>query len=143
MAVVDTTLTHLIGEIAIAADRLEQAIDRCIVTCMPSIPPDQQMIVFSRLSFRQRLDIVHELALPRLHGNHNEPFTAWRRRVAKVWSRFTRSSARARYSAETLDELSARRILRQLNIESDAALQWAHTLDQKEQRHILGELLGT
>jgi hypothetical protein len=122
------TIYQAIGEIAIAATALERGIDSCLSSCLQGLPSRQNIAVLSRLTFRQRLDILHELALEILGEEEHEGFNHWRKRVAKAWARSTRSLSRTRLAHEEFDADAARRIARHLEAESATAMEWAKAL---------------
>lgn len=124
------TLTPIeaIGHVAVAAAALERGIDDCLTSCLQGLPLRKNVAILSRLTFRQRLNILHELALDILSEDEHERFKAWRRRVAKAWARSTRSMVRTRIAQVDFDETTVRRIARHLEAESTIAQQWAQIL---------------
>lgn len=118
MAIIeDFNIPALIGQIAIASAALERAIDQGIVACLPRLSVEHQTILLSRLSFRQRLDILHELLLSVVDEDERAAVTVWRRRVAKLWASSTRMLARERLAAGMLDVHKASHVIRRLLLE--------------------------
>jgi hypothetical protein len=110
----DPTVPALIGHAAIAAAALERAIDQRIAACLPALSTEHHTIILSRLTFRQRLDILHELALGLVDESERAAVTTWRRRLAKLWASNTRMLARDRLATGIADETKARGVIRRL-----------------------------